>query len=442
MVLAFFAAMSDAQQRKTTTKKKATTTRVVKKKATGTQAINNLKNQRAQIKKNIKRQQERFKENERNVKTRLQNLIALNTEIDHKKQLIDSIKLEIDTLNMEIKKLDGELVQLKAELADRKDKYVRSIRYMHRNSSVQNQLMFVFSAKNFTQMYRRMRFMREYAGYQRTQGEMVKAKQVEVKNKQDELKATKDTKDRLLKRGEEEHKNLEAKQEEQQKMVKNLQNQQKTIKGIIAEQQKKDAQLNAEIERLIAIEIEKARKRAEEEARRKAEEEARKAREAAARNGKKVNKQLQKTVKKSTPYRIDAEDRRISGSFVSNKGRLPVPVVGPYRIINRFGQYNVEGLKNVRLDNKGILIQAPGAQVRSIFDGEVSAVFSLMGITGVMIRHGSYISVYCNLTGITVRKGDRVTTRQVIGRIDGGNVLEFQLRNEKRTLNPEAWIAR
>ena len=112
-------------------------------------------------------------------------------------------------------------------------------------------------------------------------------------------------------------------------------------------------------------------------------------------------------------------------------------------MINRFGQYNVEGLKNVRLDNKGINIEVkPGAQVRSIFDGEVSAVFSLAGISGVMIRHGSYISVYCNLTGITVRKGQKVSTRQVIGRVDKTNILEFQLRNETKTLNPESWLHR
>ena len=463
VMMAFFVVSPYAQQRKTTTKK-ATTTRVTKKPAarkqtvaktkktastnkktttkkatpqSGQASIANLKSQRAKLKKDIEEQQKRYRANERDVKQRLQGLMALNTEISYKKKTIDSIRLVIDTLNMEIRRLDKELAKLKEELADRQDKYVKSVRYMHRNSSAQSQLMFIFSAKNFTQMYRRMRFMREYAGHQRTQGEMVKAKQLEVTNKQNELKATKEAKDIMLKRGENERKLLENKQGEQEKMVATLKKQQKTIQGIITAQQKKDAALNAEIERLIAIEVEKARQRAIAEAKRQTEEAARQAKQALSKDGKKISK------KKSEPYRIDSEDRRISGSFASNKGRLPVPVVGPYRVINRFGQYNVEGLKNVRLDNKGINIEVkPGAQVRSIFDGEVSAVFSLAGISGVMIRHGSYISVYCNLTGITVRKGQRVTTRQVIGRVDNTNILEFQLRNEKKTLNPEAWIAR
>ena len=140
---------------------------------------------------------------------------------------------------------------------------------------------------------------------------------------------------------------------------------------------------------------------------------------------------------------LSSEDQRISGSFASNKGRLPIPVAGGYRIVSRYGQYNVEGLKNVRLDNKGLNIQgAPGAQVRSIFDGEVSAVFNVGGSSGVMVRHGSYISVYCNLGSVFVRRGQKVSTRQPIGTLGPDNVLQFQLRKEKTKLNPELWLGR
>ena len=96
-------------------------------------------------------------------------------------------------------------------------------------------------------------------------------------------------------------------------------------------------------------------------------------------------------------YTISSEDRRLSSNFESNRGRLPMPITGPYRIVSHFGQYNVEGLHNVRLDNKGINIKGQsGAQARSIFDGEVCYVFTLGGSMGVMVRHGSYISIYCN----------------------------------------------
>ena len=133
-------------------------------------------------------------------------------------------------------------------------------------------------------------------------------------------------------------------------------------------------------------------------------------------------------------------DARISGSFESNRGRLPMPITGPYRLVSHFGQYNVSGLSGVRLDNKGINLQGQsGAQARAIFDGVVSAIFDAGGAMVVMVRHGEYISVYCNLVSVSVRSGQRVSTRQSLGSI-GDNHLHFQLRRGKALLNPENWL--
>ena len=138
-----------------------------------------------------------------------------------------------------------------------------------------------------------------------------------------------------------------------------------------------------------------------------------------------------------------SEDVRISGNFESNRGRLPMPITGSYRVVSHFGQYNVDGLRNVTLDNKGINIKGEaGAQARSIFDGEVSAVFSFGGTMVVMVRHGSYISVYCNLSSVNVARGQKVTTRQVLGRVGQDDILQFQLRKGTAKLNPEQWLRR
>lgn len=103
---------------------------------------------------------------------------------------------------------------------------------------------------------------------------------------------------------------------------------------------------------------------------------------------------------------MDKADRELSGSFVNNRGKLPIPITGPYIITSRYGQYSVEGLRNVKLDNKGIDIQGkPGAQARAIFDGKVAAVFQLNGLFNILIRHGNYISVYCNLASASVKTG-------------------------------------
>lgn len=519
-LLIAFAIPSQAQKSKTTQKKKARTTSVTKKKkttkksktTTSTTSIKGLKNQSAQIKRNIKAQEKKLRTNERDVKQRLQNLMVINTEIADKRKSIDTIRRNINTLDGNIGQLNSQLKSLQAELDDRKQKFVKSMRYMHRNSSIQSQLMFIFSAKNFTQMYRRLRFMREYASYQRAQGEMVKAKQAEITRKHTQLTTAKKQKNTLLYKGEQERRNLEGKQTEQQNVVESLKKQQKTIQNIIAQQRKKDEAINAEIDRLVAIEVERVRQRAIAEAKRKAEAEAAKKRaaeiarkkaaaEAAAReNARRIAAAKEREerlkaearaaakkkdaeeraaaeraareaenerraaerkaeqdarehereladAKKQAPitYNLDSEDRRISGSFESNRGRLPMPITGGYRIVSHFGQYNVEGLPNVRLDNKGInILGQAGAHARSIFDGEVSTVFGIPG-TGtscVIVRHGSYLSVYCNLSSVSVRKEQHVSSRQTIGTVGPDNILQFQLRREKNKLNPETWLGR
>ena len=100
-------------------------------------------------------------------------------------------------------------------------------------------------------------------------------------------------------------------------------------------------------------------------------------------------------------------------------------------------------MKNVTLDNKGInILGSPGAQARAIFNGEVSAVFAFGGTSVVMVRHGSYISVYCNLRSVNVSRGQKVSTRQALGSLGSDNILQFQLRRETAKLNPEVWLGR
>ncbi len=481
LLLVLVAGTPYAQQRRsskarTTTQKaqsakKAKKTQRTKKaqKTSATPTVQSLQNQRQQIQKQIKEQERRLESSQKDVKMRLQTLMIINNEIAGKRRTIDTIRHDIVTLDDNIEHLGMQLDELQEQLAECKQRYVKSMRYMHRNRSSQSQLMFVFSADNLTQMVRRMRFMREYAAYQHVQGDEVKAQQEAVNSKFQELNRAKVQKTQLLAKGERERIALESKQVEQQNVVKTLQKEQKTIQGIIAQQKKKDAALNAQIDRLIAEEIARQKARAAAEAKRKAEAAARerrlaeaRAREEAARakalaaKSKKEKEEAERRVREaeehrkaeerrieSAPLTMPSEDVRISGNFESNRGRLPMPITGPYRVVSHFGQYNVEGLKGVMLDNKGINIRGEqGAQARSIFDGEVSAVFSFGGTMVVMVRHGSYISVYCNLSSVSVSRGQRVSTRQALGRVGTDNILQFQLRRETAKLNPESWLGR
>ena len=479
-------------------------------KKTSAVTVNSLKNEQAQVRQQIKEQERRLRANEQDVKKRLQNLMVINNEIADKRRTIDTIRGDINRLDGNIHVLQAHLKVLDHELDERKQRFLKSMRYMHRNRSFQSQMMFIFSAKNFSQMYRRMRFVREYAAYQKAQGEAVEAMQAQVAEAFEELNTSKRQKNDLLYRGEQEKKSLESKQVEQEKVVNSLKKQQKTIISIIDKQKKRDAELNAQIDRLIAEEIARAKARAEAEAKRKAEaeaarkraeelarkkaeaeaaarenarriaeakareekakaearaaakksaeekaaaeraaQEAEKARLAAERKAKEEAKTREKEVaaaRKSAEkvYTVSSEDLRLNGNFESNRGRLPMPVAGSYQIVHHFGTNHVTDVKgHVTLDKKGIDIKAqPGSSVRCIFDGEVSAVFGYSGTTVVIIRHGNYLSVYCDLASVSVSRGQKVSARQTIGRLGSEGVMQFQLRRGNEKLNPEGWLAR
>ena len=232
LLLLGFALTPQAQQRrkpaakKTVTTNKTSKTGKTRKSSKSTKqptTVQSLEKQRKQIQQQIKEQERRLANTQQDVKKRLQNLMILNTEIAGKRRTIDTIRHDINHLDGEIDTLSMQLEELQKMLADCKQKYVKSMRYMHRNRSAQSQMMFIFSADNFAQMYRRLRFMREYAAYQHVQGDEVKAQQEEVNKKFQEISIAKDQKAQLLAKGERERMALEDKQSEQQDVVKTLQ---------------------------------------------------------------------------------------------------------------------------------------------------------------------------------------------------------------------------
>ena len=404
-----------------------------------TPKIRQLEKERNELHQRISESESLLKSTGNDVKSQLDNLALISGQIDERRRYLSAIQKDINSIQQEINRLEGELKVLNADLKLKREKYEKSLKYLHRNSSIQEKLMFIFSADNLSQMYRRLRYVRQYADFQRLKGEEIKSKLAEIKDKKKVTEETYDAKLALLKHQETEKKKLEEQEADRKKLIASMQKKQRQLKNEIDKQRKAANKLNAEIDRLIAIEIEAARKRAEEERRRK---------EAEAKKQQPSNKEESKPVtKQMDAYRVDDSDRKLSGTFERNKGRLPIPVTGPYLIVGHYGQYQVEGLRNVRLDNKGIDIKAKqGAMARTIFDGEVTAVFQYNGLANVLVRHGSYISVYCNLESVIVKQGSQLKTRDVIGQIstdsDGNTVLHFQLRKEKDKLNPELWIAK
>lgn len=402
--------------------------------------IKELESKRGALQKQIAESESLLQTTTKNVGSQLKGLAALTGQIEERKRYILAINSDMDAIDRELVSLERQLNQLQKELKDKKTKYAASVNYLYRNHTIQDKLLFIFSAQTLEQTYRRLRYVREYASYQRMQGEEIQKKQKQINDKRAELTEARKAKENLLKERENEKTTLERQEKEQKALVDSLRKKQRSLQSEINKKRKEANQLNARIDRLIAEEIEKARKRAEEEARR----------EAATRKKAEKTESPSATKPKAEPleaYTMNKADRELSGSFASNRGKLPVPVTGPYIITSHYGEYTVPGLRGVKLDNKGIDIQAkPGAQARAVFNGKVAAVFQLNGLFNILVRHGAYISVYCNLSTASVKADDTVKTGQTLGTIfsdgaDGGRtVLHFQLRREKEKLNPEPWL--
>lgn len=387
-----------------------------------------MESQRSKLEQEINESKQLLTTAEKDTESQLAALSALTAQIKKQQELVNKLDADIRTTNREIKSIEEQLVTLQAELDRRREHYAHALRLMTSKNTFENRLMFLLSADSFNQMVRRLRYLREYSTFQQKQGEALIAKQEELNNKRTELENTRKALRALLAKRIEEKKELDLRQAEQQKLVGSLKKKQKEIRQRIAQQQKERNRLNEEINRIIEAEI--AARNAEQ----KAEEEA----EASKPSGTAM-----------PAYRQNAADKKLSGSFESNKGRLPVPITGPYLVTSHYGVNYVEGLKNVKYNNNGIDIRGQqNCQARAVFDGTVSFIFEHPQIQGsyiVMVRHGQYISAYFNLTSLKVKKGDKVKINQPLGLIrpdaSGNYTMQFQLRKDTQSLNPEQWVA-
>lgn len=430
-----------------------------------TKKINQLKSQKTQIEKGIQKAKSQLNQTKHETVKKEQTADFLEDQLESRLQYIHKLEVEVDSLSHHANRLKEELDELKAQVKVKKQKYVQSLRSARNSQNLRNPLLFVFSANSFPQIYRRMRYAREFAAWQKNLGLQLMEKENEARDKRNELLGVKQQVSSSIQEIIKERRQLAAQHSVVQANVVQLKKKQKEIEQQVAQQQKQLNALNKKIDELIAYEIEQARKRAEAEAKRKREAEAAARAKAeqqkaaqqkkgkGSRGSKKDRGGKGSTTSPSTPSTtssspsrwLTAEDKQLNGNLEHNKGRLPVPITGPYRIERRFGLTHVTS--SVVLDNKGVNYQGQaGAHARSIFDGEVTAVFQLGALKNVLVRHGSYISVYCNLSSTIVARGQKVKARDILGTVaadDRGNyILHFQLRKETAKLNPEVWIGR
>jgi len=413
--------------------------------------IGNVKKEQQATQREIKETSKQLSKKAREAERELNKLSDLRTRISKSTNAISAVQADIDSLDTRIGFMSDSLSRLISRRDSLREAYVAALRSMQGQRGAMGELAYIFSAKSFTEAFRRVRYMREFAEWSSRRRTELDIASQRVENHKLHMNNLHRQRASSLSSLTQQRKALECQREESDKLVAKLKKEEKSLRAALREKEKRKKALDAELDRLIAAEQARAEKaRREAEAKAKAQARAK----AKAKAEKNSGKQSSSTASKSSAKKADVisgmaeADRKLNGSFESNKGRLLFPVSGRYRIVRGFGRQKHPELEYVETDNSGIDIEASsGASARAIFDGKVSAIFKQPGFnTIVMVRHGSYLSIYANLTSLNVKVGDNVKANQRIGLIyadpeEGGkSILHFELRKERQKLNPTLWV--
>ncbi len=370
------------------------------------QTIDDLNSRRKNIEDNISKLSSLIEETSKEKSLTVNNLKLIESRIKLKNDLIKQIEKEIDFLNDRIIFSQHQIDSLDLVIDDRREELAFILRTKFRNKDKVELIMFVLSSSSFNQAYTRVKFYKNLINYQERRIDELK-----------QLISTVHTNKLNLQNN---HKLLKLKQIEKENELSKLVAESKSFEQKVSDIKRKESQLRKDLDNerkkaeVIANQIKKL---IEEEARRKS--------------------------------KSDSKDNEVnyvlSKQFKDNFGKLPAPVKEGI-VTASYGESNHPYLKGVKIKNNGIDITvSKNSNVYCIFDGEVRKIFNvpLSGLA-VIVRHGSYLSVYSNLTNLEVKVGDKIRTGQKIGEVakldEKVGILHFEVWNERSTENPTNWI--
>ncbi|MHA7130753.1 murein hydrolase activator EnvC family protein [Algoriphagus namhaensis] len=348
-------------------------------------------------------------------------LNALTRQYQTQNRLVNTLDREVKLINQEIAETEDKIEKYTEELRELKEEYARMIynaSKMNRGLSI---VAFVFSSSDFNQLYMRLKYLKQYADSRKQQAAQIEELTAELAEQQLILDQKKEDKTAVLAEAQAERQKLNQMRQQQQGVVNTLTSKERQIKNQIAQTKKQQAQLNKMIKQVIEEEIRLA--------------------EAAA---KKENSTTTKSAGSTMP--LTPEAAALSSSFAGNRGRLPWPVETGF-VSQQYGTHPHPTLKGITIDNDGIDIRTePQANVRSVFDGTVTKITTMPGYGGtVIIKHGEYYTMYSKLKTVSVKSGQKVSAKEVIGQVatqaDGQAEVHFQTWKGLEIMNPSSWIS-
>lgn len=342
----------------------------------------------------------------------------LNQRIVTRENLIRVTFQQANLLTREINSNLSSIDQLRTELQSLKEDYAAMIKKSYKSKNEQSRVMFLLSSENFLQAYKRMQYMKQYTKFRKKQGAEIVSKTEQLKSLNEELIQQKKDKDLLIAESKKEKARLDSERKEQQALVASLKTEEGKYTSQIRNKQKEADRIEREINKLIREAI-------------------------AAANAKAGTKA---TKSKSEAFTLTPEAKALALDFKNNKGKLIWPVEKG-RVITPYGRRRHPQFPNVTQDHHGVeIITEPNATARAVFNGVVESIQQVRnGNKAVLIRHGDYFTFYYNLASVSVKKGDKVVTKQAIGTVfshpnTGRTSLKFYVYRNTQKMNPADWV--
>ena len=405
-----------------------------------------LQSEITSLQKEISTANQLLKKTKKDKEMTLNEVNLLDKKIKQREQLIKAYNEQIAVLDEEINAGQSNIKTLNADLGKLRKEYAKMLTFANKNRSHYDKLGFVFASQNFNQAFRRLRYIREFSDARKVKMDQIASTERRISGEVEASQQAREEQAALLKDEKEQQEALKKEKEELNSQVAKLKKKEGNLQQDIKNKQQQTQKLQKAIDDIIAEEIRKANAEAE----RKRLEEAKK--KAAA------NKDKGKTATTTAPatpapskekgMALTPSEQTLSSNFVNNKGKLPWPVERGV-VSSSYGKHASVVSSKVTVTNNGIdIATTEGAKARAVFDGEVASVAKLVGSnTVVIIRHGEYFTVYSNLENVTVKRGDKVKTKQNIGTVhtnknENKTEIHFELLKEQSRQNPANWLSK
>ncbi|MEC8367297.1 MAG: peptidoglycan DD-metalloendopeptidase family protein [Bacteroidota bacterium] len=378
-----------------------------------TQKIKDLENERKVLKNEILEINSLLINNSKKKKNAFNDLESLTYKINKTETLIKLTNDQINLLNFQVEKNEDKIDKLNVEIIAARKDYSDMIFNSYKSRLKENRLMFLLSAENFLQAFKRSQYFEQFSKNRKEMALSIQTKVGTVKKIIDTLKTKISVKDSLINFNLSEKKILSNEKKEQNNLIRSLRKKESAYKKQINDKQRQASLLDKEIDRLIKEAIKESN----------------------------INSSL-------STFSLTPEAKALAESFSKNKGKLPWPVERGV-IIQKFGLQSHPVVKTTKIKSNGIVIATTkNANIRSVFNGKVLSILKFKGSNlTVLIQHGNYISVYKNLSKVYVNKGQNVESFDIIGEVFSSNsesktTLQFSIFNNTTALDPYLWIAK